>query len=156
MTTTKTTHTEECIEDCIEVCNKLLRGERSAVETYKMAIDRFGDDQRLAELRDICEEHRRSVSDLESSIRGMGGIPGDDSGAWGAFAKAVQGSANLFGKESAVESLQHGEEKGREDYEDALEGDDLLPGCRTLYSTTLLPRVVKHIATLERLEERVD
>lgn len=146
----------EQTEDCLKVCNKLLRGERSAVETYEMAIDKYGDDARLSELREICEEHRRSVADLEQNIVRMGGTPDNDSGAWGAFAKAVQGSANLFGKESAVESLQKGEENGREDYEDALEGDDLMPECRNLYSTTLLPRVVKHISILEGLEERVD
>ncbi len=146
----------EVTEDCIEVCNKLVRGERSAVETYEMAIDKYGDDPRMPKLREICEEHRRSVADLEQSIREMGGTPSNDSGAWGAFAKAVQGSANLFGKESAIESLQKGEEKGKNDYEDALEGDDLMPNCRNLCSTTLLPRVIKHIAILEWLEETID
>ena len=146
----------EATEDCIEACNKILRGERSAVETYEMAFEKHGSDSRLSELREICEEHRRSVTDLEQIIVRMGGKPSTDSGAWGTFAKAVQGSANLFGKESAVESLQKGEKKGKEDYEDALEGDDLMPECRNLYSTTLLPRVVKHISILEGLENRVD
>ena len=146
----------EVTEKCAEWCNKLLRGERSAVETYGQAIDKHGDDPRLAELRGIQAEHRRSVSDLEGALREMGREIDETSGAWGVFAKSVQGAANLFGEESAVEALTRGEKKGLDDYEDAIESGELMPSHRAMYETRLIPRIKSHLLILEKLEERVD
>lgn len=143
-------------EKCIEVCNSLLRGERSAVETYTMALEKHGDNPRLGELTRIRDEHVAAVSALEMNIRSMGGEPEDQSGAWGVFAKAVQGSANLFGAESAVESLQQGERMGLGDYEHALENNDVKLGCKDMIRTQLIPRTKHHIQTLDRLEDSLD
>ncbi|MDF1656266.1 MAG: DUF2383 domain-containing protein [Verrucomicrobiales bacterium] len=156
METTLTEPKSEMHEDCIEWCNKLLRGERSAVETYQMAIDKHHDNPALTELNDIRAEHHRSVTELEANIREMGGEPDQDSGVWGVFAKAVQGGANLFGEESAIEALENGEKKGLDDYEDALESGELMPGCAILYREKLIPRIKSHLLILDRLEERVD
>lgn len=143
-------------DKCIDVCNELLRGERSAIETYNMAIKKHGDNPRLDELRRIRDEYQLAVGVLERNVREMGGEPDDDSGAWGMFAKAVQGSANLFGSESAVESLERGEKKGLSDYEDALENDDVMINCKDLFRTELIPKIRHHIETLERLENSLD
>ncbi|MFD2256453.1 DUF2383 domain-containing protein [Luteolibacter algae] len=143
-------------EKCIKVCNSLLRGELSAVETYGKAIVKFPGTPVTAELTRIQSEHRQSANRLTQNIREMGGEPDTDSGAWGAFAKAVQSAANLFGAESAIESLQNGEEHGRNDYEDALKNDDVMAECKTMIRSELLPRTQSHIATLERLEDVVD
>lgn len=149
-TTTKT-------DECIDKCNKLLRGERSAVETYNATIEKYGTDPRLSELTTIRDEHMQSVADLEQNIVSMGGTPDASGSIWESLTTCIQKSANLFGKESAVEALQKGEEIGSHDYKEALEDtDEVLPECRELISTTLLPRVERHIATLEQLEERVD
>lgn len=138
---------------CIDTCNKLLRGEISAVETYRMAIDKHSDSPAAVELSRICDEHSRAVSVLKSNVIQMGGEPDTTSGAWGVFANTVQGTANLFGAESAVESLQRGEQAGLLDYEGALEDDKVMEGCKELIRTDLLPSTKKHIAVLEKLEK---
>ncbi len=147
--------TVESNEECIKVCNSLLRGELSAVETYSLAINRYAGKPAVGELQRIRTEHALSAARLSQSVREMGGTPEEESGAWGLFAKAVQGAANLFGADSALESLQRGEEKGRSDYEDALKNDEVMAAHKEVISSELLPRINHHIATLERLEETV-
>ena len=147
--------TMESTEACIRVCNSLLRGELSAVETYSLAINRYSGKPAVTELQRIRTEHALSAARLSQNVREMGGTPEEDSGAWGVFAKAVQGAANLFGADSALESLQRGEEKGRSDYEAALANDEVMAAHKEVISSELLPRINHHIATLERLEETV-
>lgn len=142
-------------DHCIDICNKLLRGERSAVETYEGAIEKHGDDPNLDELRRIRQEHAEHVMVLEDNVRSMGGTPDTDSGAWGTFANAVQSAASLFGASSGVEALQNGERNGRKDYENAIEDEHVMPGCKDLIRTKLLPRTESHITTLERLQHAV-
>lgn len=149
-------NTTETTSECIDRCNKLLRGERSAVETYAIAIEKFGDDPRVEKLKDICQEHRHSVSDLEKNIQDMGGDPDTDSGAWGGLAQAVQKSANLLGTQGALESLASGEKIGLKDYEKAIDSGKLMPECVELVRLQLIPRIESHLSILERLEERVD
>jgi uncharacterized protein (TIGR02284 family) len=140
-------------EHCIEICNNLLRGERSAVEAYDKAIDKFGSKQDLADLAHIRDEHRWAVSRLENNVRQMGGTPAQESGAWGTFVNAVQATANLFGADSAIHSLQQGEKKGRSDYSDALQDKNVLPECKTMIERELLPKIEAQLERLDRLEE---
>ncbi|MGJ8634825.1 MAG: hypothetical protein ACSHX7_12985 [Luteolibacter sp.] len=93
---------------------------------------------------------------LTENVREMGGTPATESGAWGVFAKAVQSASNLFGEESAIESLQRGEEHGCEDYKSALEKDEIMDCCKTMIREKLLPKVESHVKILETLEEIVD
>lgn len=140
-------------EHCIDVCNSLLRGELSAIETYNQAIEKHTGTPESSELARIRDEHARSVAKLRSNISGMGGTPSTDSGAWGVFAKAVQGTANLFGEDSALAALKQGEEHGRNEYRDALADDEVLAECKELFRSDLLMRVEEHISTLGRLED---
>jgi uncharacterized protein (TIGR02284 family) len=144
---------ETTTEHCIDVCNRLLRGERSAVETYNQAIERFTDSPARPELERIRTEHHEAVNRLIQSVREMGGTPDESSGSWGVFARGVQGAANLFGAGSAVSNLQNGEEHGRSDYEDALQDEDVMPEHKAMIRDELLPRIQRHISTLERLED---
>ncbi len=137
---------------CIDVCNSLLRGELSAVETYSLAINRYVGKAAVVELQKIRTEHALSAARLSQNVREMGGTPDDDSGAWGLFAKAVQSAADLFGAGSALESLQKGEEKGRDDYLDAIANKDVMESCKEMIRGELLPRVNHHIAVLERVK----
>jgi uncharacterized protein (TIGR02284 family) len=139
-------------DHCISVCNELLRGELSAVETYDQAIEKYADLPAAEELQRIREEHSRAASMLAENVRNMGGEPEMGSGAWGVFATAVQGTANLFGANSALESLQKGEEAGRNDYQEALTDDEVMPECKEMIREELLPSVIEHIACLEKLE----
>ena len=144
---------ESANEHCIEVCNGLLRGELSAIETYEQAIEKHSDSPAATELRRICSEHSRAANRITANVRQMGGEPEEGSGAWGVFANAVQGTANLFGAGSALESLKRGEEAGRQDYQDALLDDDVMPECKQMIRDELLPPVIEHIASLDRLEQ---
>lgn len=134
----------------------MLRGERSAVETYQEVIEKYGDNPAMDELRGIWRDHQQSVSELDAHIRSLGGEPDTDSGAWGFVTGMIQKTANLFGEESAVESLEKGEKKGLEDYKDALEGDCITAECRTMYQTKLIPRIESHLKILDEIEDAVD
>lgn len=147
------TTTQEINEHCIEVCNRLLRGELSAIETYNKAIEKFTRETASGELARIRDEHARTVGKLRTNIFDMGGEPSTDSGAWGVFATSVQGAANLFGVDSALSALLRGEEHGREEYEEALKDDDVMESCKQLISGDLLPKTREHILTLKRLED---
>jgi hypothetical protein len=140
-------------EHCIEVCNKLLRGERSAVETYDLAIRKFGNDSAMTELNRLREHHVDAVAALEENVLSMGGQPDASAGAWGVFANTVQGAANLFGANSALEALQKGEQSGLGDYQKALEDEDVMAECKTLIQCRLLPRTAEHVTTLDRLQK---
>lgn len=140
-------------EHCIDVCNRLLRGERSAVETYDKAIEKYGDKPVLEGLNRIRSEHAAAVSELEANVRSMGGEPETDSGAWGTLANTVQSTANLFGAGSALEALESGEQMGVTDYKAALEDAEVMPGCKDLIRGTLLPLTEAHIAELKMLQQ---
>jgi hypothetical protein len=140
-------------EHCIDICNRLLRGERSAVETYNQAIEKFRAEAASAEMVRLRDEHAMAVSTLEENVIAMSGTPALESEAWGALAHAAQGTANLFGENSALETLQTGEKTGKRDYEKALEDEDVMPACKDLIRTKLLPRIEEHIDALERLQK---
>lgn len=140
-------------EHCIDVCNRLLRGERSAVESYDKAIRAF-DLGAPPELTQIREEHVQAVAILEENVLAMGGEPEREAGAWGAFAKTVQGAANALGEKTAMESLQTGEKAGLRDYEIALKDEDVMAECKEMIRSTLLPQTEEHVSTLEELQRQ--
>jgi len=140
--------------ECAEACNELLKGELSAAETYKQALEKFSDQAEAAQLRALLTDHQDSIGILAENVRKMGGQPAKDSGAWGGFAQAVQGVSNLFGESAALSSLKKGEEKGKKDYQDALEDDALMPECKEIVRNTLLPRQEAHIQILGRLDQQ--
>jgi uncharacterized protein (TIGR02284 family) len=139
---------------CIDICNSLLRGERSAVETYDQALEKYREKPVVVtELTRIRSEHEAAVRVLESNVRSMGGEPDESSGPWGSVAAAVQATAGLFGAGSALESLQQGEKSGKRDYEKALDDDEVMPECKSLIQTKLLPPVEEHVIALEALQK---
>jgi hypothetical protein len=141
------------VDDCIAVCNSLLRGELSAIETYAKTITKFAQEPQIPSLEAIRDEHVNATLLLRENVRSMGGIPRSESGAWGVFAKGVQNAANLFGENSAFQSLQAGEEHGRKEYLDALENEEVLPECKALIRDELLPRTDRHLAVLKSLKK---
>lgn len=138
---------------CIDVCNRLLRGEQSAVAAYAKAIVALKDKPAVtAKLESILQEHRDAVLTLTENVRSMGGESSPDSGAWGAFATTVQGAANALSDESALASLQAGEKAGKLDYETALKDDEVMPECKEMIRSNLLPAVERHIQALDALK----
>src|SRR4051795_11293129 len=115
--------------ESVRQLNSLLRGEISAAETYKMAIDKVADGGgstivSAGLLREIQEEHGRAAQGLRDRIRELGGEASDSSGAWGAWAKFTQGTANLFGDASSLKALKEGEEHGLKDYREGADDID--------------------------------
>jgi uncharacterized protein (TIGR02284 family) len=134
-----------------DTLNSLLRGELAATETYQQALAKVGNEPGAEDLRRIHREHREAANTLRQHVRHFGETPDHGSGAWGAFAKAVEGAAKLFGNAAALKALKEGEEHGAKDYEDALKQDGLPAECRSLIAATLLPQTRNHIAALDRL-----
>jgi uncharacterized protein (TIGR02284 family) len=139
--------------EAVRQLNSLLRGEISAAETYKMAIDKVADGGSTVIsaglLREIQEEHGRAAQGLRDRIRELGGEASDSSGAWGAWAKTVQGTMNLFGDASALKSLKEGEEHGLKDYQEAV--DDVDATTAQLIANQLIPAQQRHINLLDQL-----
>jgi uncharacterized protein (TIGR02284 family) len=138
------------VQDRTEPLNSLLRGELSAVETYQQALARVSNEPGAFELRHIEKEHRESAALLRQHIVQRGGKPAEDSGAWGTWARAVEGTAKLFGNAAALRALREGEEHGVNSYEAALKDENVDAECRQLISGTLLPRTRAHIPILDR------
>lgn len=135
----------------VDTLNSLLRGEIAATETYQQAIEKVGNDPEAAQLRAIHAEHRDAANELRQHVHHHGGKPDQDSGAWGAFAKAVTGSAKIFGETAAMKALKEGEEQGLNSYESALKNPDMPHDCHELIRTTLMPRTRSHLSVLDRL-----
>jgi bacterioferritin (cytochrome b1) len=140
-------------DEAVRQLNSFLRGEISAAETYRMAIDKVVDADRssanVGVLRDMQEEHGRAAQALRDRIRELGGEPSDSSGAWGGFATMVQGTMNLFGDASALKSLKEGEEHGLKDYQEGV--DDIDASSAQLVENQLIPAQQRHISLLDQL-----
>ena len=99
----------------IDTLNSLLRGEIAATETYQRASStRSAPTRAAAELRRIHAEHRQAANTLRQHVHAYGGTPDQGSGAWGAFAKAVEGTAKVFGNTAARQGLEGGRGAWRE------------------------------------------
>lgn len=140
--------------ETVRQLNSLLRGEISAVETYRQAIDKVADSDQVAMdnvnlLREIESEHSQAAGILRQHIQRHGGEPSESSGAWGAWAQIVQGTSNLFGDEAALKSLKEGEEHGLKDYQEAL--DDVDADCRAVIANQLIPAQQRHLSLINQL-----
>lgn len=140
---------KNAVSDDIHQLNSFLRGEISAVETYTQAlkkVDQREHAQAARVLTDNLASHEARVRDLRAEVARLGGEPADGSGAWGAFAKAIEGGAAIFGDSAAVSALEEGEDHGLKDYRGDLE--DLSPAARQFVAAKLLPEQTKtHRAT---------
>lgn len=95
--------------------NSLLKGERSCVETYDLALGK-------AKIADVMEtltycrnNHMARVALLSSHILAMGGTPVEDAGIWGGFEKFVQDGAET--QRDAVAVLEEAEAQRLVNYE---------------------------------------
>ncbi|RYD45640.1 MAG: DUF2383 domain-containing protein [Verrucomicrobiaceae bacterium] len=137
--------------NCVSACNKLLRGEISAIETYQQALEKFADSPHRATIDQILDDHRKSADALRKHIADMGGTADTESGLWGQFAKAVEGTAKLMGDGPAIAALKQGEEHGISEYKEAINDPGVMAEAKVMYRDTLIPRLQKHIAVLEAL-----
>jgi uncharacterized protein (TIGR02284 family) len=101
----------------VETLNSFLRGELSAVETYRQAIGHVSTDRLRDQLQDCQRDHEQRVAAIRERITKLGGTPAEGSGVWGAFAKIVQAGADVLGEQSAIQALEQGEDHGLADYQ---------------------------------------
>lgn len=101
----------------VEALNSFLRGEISAVETYRQALGHISSDLARRQLEACQKDHEHRVESLRERIEKLGGRPSEGSGAWGTFAQLVQGGADTIGEEAAIQALERGEDHGLADYE---------------------------------------
>ena len=141
----------EGTEKTVDVLNKFLRGEISAVETYRQAIAKLDNSPARAQLEDCRRSHEERVATLKEWVARIGGEPATESGSWGAFARLVEGGAKAFGERAAVSALEEGEDHGLKLYRDDLAKLD--PASRELVETDLIPaqeRTHQFLSTLKR------
>ena len=121
----------------VDQLNSFLRGELSAVETYGQALGKIDEQRSLSVLRENRASHERRADALRQYIRSIGGQPSQESGAWGTFAKAVEGGAAALGTGAAIAALEEGEDHGLADYRRDL--SELSAESRVFVTTELLP-----------------
>ncbi|HEY3594819.1 MAG TPA: DUF2383 domain-containing protein [Polyangiaceae bacterium] len=124
-------------EQPVQQLNAFLRGEISAVETYRQAIDKVNDIAARTQMEQCQNSHQRRVDILRTRIVQLGGHPEKSSGAWGAFAKTAEGGASLFGEKAAIDVLEEGEDHGLKDYQSHLSNLDV--DSRVFVEQELLP-----------------
>jgi uncharacterized protein (TIGR02284 family) len=125
----------------VDQLNSFLRGELSAVETYRMALDKLdATSPSRFEVEACMQSHQQRVQLLREAIIAVGGTPADSSGPWGVFAKAVEGTAKAFGEKAAIAALEEGEDHGLKDYNKEIKDDDLDFQARSLVTSQLLPQ----------------
>ena len=94
----------------------LCRGELAAVETYNTALSSASLGTFRTQLIQCQRSHQNRVHLLGWRIHLLGGTPPESSGAWGVFAKAVEGAATVIGERAAISALEEGEDHGLNEY----------------------------------------
>jgi uncharacterized protein (TIGR02284 family) len=135
----------------VETLNTFLRGEISAVETYRQAIDHVSDDRIRSNLEDCLHDHEHRVEAIRERIEKLGGKPTEGSGLWGTFAKLVQGGADMLGEKAAVQALEEGEDHGLADYQRDM--DKTHGEARRFVRMELLPAQKRTHERLSRLKK---
>jgi|SRR5690606_13825396 len=137
-------------ENDIKQLNSLLRGELSAVETYQQCIDKVEDKDLASKLDLLQRSHRARSTLLRERIVALGGHPDQSSGLWGSVAKALEGTAGVFGTSMAVSVLEEGEDHGKADYEDKLK--NLSESGRSFIETVIYPEQKKSHDVLSAIQ----
>lgn len=140
--------------DTVDTLNSFLRGEISAVETYRQAIDKLRDKPEASTLTDCLRSHEQRVSLLNSEIQSRGGEPAQGSGPWGTFAKLLEGGAQLFGAKAAIAALEEGEDHGRDDYK--RDASKLAPDARAFVQQQLIPEQLRTHHAMSSLKRRLE
>ena len=125
----------------------LLRCELAAVATYDEAMEKFEDPHALDDLQKIREDHARAVDLLRDTVARNGGRDVESPGPWPSFEAAVGDMSRAV----AFAALKQGEQHSVNEYELALENNDLNPECKALIRSELLPRDREHVERIDRL-----
>src|SRR4051812_49791204 len=131
------THTSQHTTTTINQLNSFLRGELSAAETYRLALERLEQSEHRPTLIQCSRSHEERARLLTEAVLGRGGDPAESSGAWGSLVRLLERSAAAISESAAVALLEEGEDHGRDDYLRDLE--KLEPSARQLVEFAILP-----------------
>jgi demethoxyubiquinone hydroxylase (CLK1/Coq7/Cat5 family) len=134
----------------VDTLNGFLRGEISAVETYRQALDKLQASPSRMQLEQCRGSHEQRVERLRQEVVRLGGQPEEGSGAWGAFARVVEGSAKVLGEKAAISALEEGEDRGLKLYRDEIGKLDAT--ARSVIESEVLPaqeRTHQSLSTLK-------
>lgn len=132
--------------------NSFLCGEISAVETYRLALERVSYESPARSQLEACRNsHERRVIALQHKIQALGGEPATSSGPWGTLVKAVETGAKVLGDKVAIAVLEQGEDHGLNDYRSDLEMLDW--EAREIVTTELLPQQEETHRTMSQLKK---
>jgi demethoxyubiquinone hydroxylase (CLK1/Coq7/Cat5 family) len=137
----------------VEQLNSFLRGEISAVETYRQALEALKSSTFGSRIAECKRSHEQRVAILTQEIRKLGGAPAESSGAWGAFAKAVEGGAAALGEKAAIAALEEGEDHGNADYKRDVAKLD--PPVRTVIEQQVMPLQIRSHAEMSALKKQL-
>lgn len=135
----------------VDVLNSFLRGEISAVETYRQALEKVERPQVRTQLQNCMQSHAQRVTALSDQILTLGGSPATGSGVWGSFAKIVEGGAKAFGESAAIAALEEGEDHGRNDYRRDL--DKLDARTKQFIQASIMPEQQRTHDTMSTLKK---
>jgi Domain of unknown function (DUF2383) len=121
----------------VDQLNSFLRGELSAAESYRLALDRLERSEFRPTLVQCSRSHEERARLLTEAILGRGGEPSDSSGAWGSLVRLLERSAAAISESAAIALLEEGEDHGRDDYLRDLE--KIEPSARQLVEFAILP-----------------
>ncbi len=143
---------ETANEKVVDQLNSFLRGEISAVETYRIARDKVSVLGPQGEIEQCLRSHEERVQSLTSRIVAFGGEPARSSGAWGALAKMVEGGAAVLSESAAIAVLEEGEDHGIRDYRAALEKGEKLDEANRAYVGELFAKQQRSHAIMSDLK----
>ncbi len=139
----------------IDTCGRLLHCEIAAVETYTLAIDRFGSGSNDEVLERILFDHQVNVFELHRLISDSGAEPFIITSTWDGFIQALEDTDVLRGECSARMILQTGEANGISHYQMTLANAEVHEEAKRLIRRTLLPPLSGHLVELQQRWDRV-
>ena len=107
-------------EQSLRNLEALCRGELAAVETYNAALASASLRRFHGQLVRCQRSHQNRVHLLGWRIHLLGGTPPESSGAWGIFARTIEGLASAIGEKTALAALEEGEDHGLNEYRSRL------------------------------------
>ena len=141
------------VQQNVDQLNSFLRGEISAVETYRQALEALKSSAIVPKIAECKQSHEQRVAILTDEVRKLGGEPAQSSGAWGAFAKLVEGGAAVLGEKTAIAALEEGEDHGNADYKRDLTKLD--GAARTVVEQQVLPLQLRTHADMSKLKKQL-
>lgn len=138
-----------------EDIDKVLRGEYSAVQSYKQVIDKIEEEPELQELEKFKIHHDLAVEFWKSEARVEGKIPEATSGVWGKAVEAFVGTSKILGNTTALAALKNGEKHGLETYTEMLDSVNLTVAQKGKIRDTFIPKQLEHIKIITAMEKKV-